>query len=319
MSKSPPEQDIRVRLAQIRRRLGRSQAEVANSMGTTQSGVSRLERQDDIRVSTLREYAAALGGRLRLIVECGETQFEVSLEDQPDEHGDDERRDYRVIWQDIASRALLHVGWLEFTGSEFVFTYTDEARRHESFEPFPGFPQLDETYRSRELFPFFALRLISAADPTFDAVLDAIGLARTDATPAELLARSPGSQHDTIQVVPEPTETDDGTIARTFLVSGVRHADTISGGVVTSLIGQLEPGSRLDIVPEPTNPYNPRALQVSFNSTVLGWLPDYLVEEVHGFIAARRPVSVTVERANGPAAPWHVRLHCRLSVAGQVQ
>lgn len=85
MSKSPPEQDIRVRLAQIRRRLGRSQAEVANSMGTTQSGVSRLERQDDIRVSTLREYAAALGGRLRLIVECGETQFEVSLEDQPDE------------------------------------------------------------------------------------------------------------------------------------------------------------------------------------------------------------------------------------------
>ena len=63
-------------------------------MGTTQSGVSRLERQDDIRVSTLREYAAALGGRLRLIVECGETQFEVSLEDQPDEHGDAAR-----IWR----------------------------------------------------------------------------------------------------------------------------------------------------------------------------------------------------------------------------
>lgn len=311
--KPPSEQTVRFRLAHIRKRLGQSQAKVATSMGTTQSGVSRLERQDDLRVSTLREYAAALGGHLRLILECGESQFEVSLEGDPDEHGEEQRRDYRVIWQDIASRALVHVAWLEFTGAEFVFFYTDEARSHERFEAFPPFPQLDETYRSHELFPFFALRLISAADPKFDAVLDAIGLTRADATPAELLARSPDSQHDTIQVVPEPVETEDGTIVRTFLVSGVRHADAISDGTLASVIGRLEPGARLDLVPEPTNPYNPQALQVSLKSTVIGWLPDYLVEEVHGFIAAQRHVEVTVERANGPEAPWHVRLQCRLT------
>lgn len=313
-AKSDNGQGTRFHLAQIRKRLGRSQAEVATLMGTTQSGVSRLERQGDLRVSTLREYVAAVGGQLRLVVNCGDAEFDVGLEHDAEAHNEEGRRDYRVIWQDMASRSFVHVAWLEFTGSEFVFSYTDEARSSERFEPFPAFPQLDGSYRSTELFPFFALRLINAADPTFDAVLDAIGLTRADATPAELLSRSSDSQHDTIQVVPEPTEADDGTITRTFLVSGVRHAETASGGILTSVISKLKSGTKLDLLPETTNPYNPRALQLSFNSTVVGWLPDYLVEEVRSYIAAQRTVAVTVERANGSVAPWHVRLQCRLSV-----
>lgn len=307
--------DQQLRLAEIRKRLALSQAEVATSMGTTQSGVSRLERQDDHRVSTLREYVAALGGRLRLVVDCGESRFEVSLaggEDGPPRAG---RRDYRVIWQDPGSRALVHVGWLEFTGSQFVFSYTDDARTNEQFEPFPPFPRLDHTYRSDGLFPFFAVRLISSADPTYDAVLDAIGLARSEATPAELLARSPDSPHDTIQVVPEPTETEDGTLVRTLLVSGVRHADEILGGTLDETIARLEPDALLELLPEPTNPHNPRAMQLVHGSTVIGWLPDYLVDEVHGYLDAGRPTAVTIERANGPEAPWHVRVQCRLTVA----
>ena len=89
------------------------------------------------------------------------------------------------------------VGWLEYTGPGFEFSYTDEARRHERFAPFPAFPKLDQHYRSVGLFPYFAVRLISAADPNYEAVLDAIGLAGRDATPAELLAlpRSPSTRH----------------------------------------------------------------------------------------------------------------------------
>lgn len=310
-----PAQPQHLRLAEIRKRLGLSQAEVATSMGTTQSGVSRLERQDDHRVSTLREYAAALGGRLDLIVDCGESRFEVNLDDGKDDAGRAGSRSYRVIWQDPRSRALVHVGWLEFTGSQFVLSYTDDARTNERFEPFPPFPLLDQTYVSEELFPFFAVRLISSADPTFDAVLDAIGLTRSEATPAELLARSPESQHDTIQVVPEPTEADDGTLVRTFLVSGVRHADGLLGDGLDETITGLEPGTPVELLPEPDNPQNPRAIQLVDESTVIGWLPDYLVDEVHGYLKAGRPIAVTIERANGPEAPWHVRVQCRLTVA----
>lgn len=282
-------------------------------MRTTQSGVSRLERQGDLRVSTLREYAAALGGRLRLTIESGERSFDLAVEGGHERDAED-RRSLRVIWQDAESRALVHVGWLEYTGSGFEFSYTDEARRHERFAPFPPFPKLDESYRSVELFPYFAVRLISTADPNYEAVLDAIGLAGRNATPAELLALAPDPQHDTIQVVPEPTEAVDGTLLRTFLVSGFRYADDLTDGAATRVVTQLEPGAHLELVPEPTNPHNPRAIQLAARGTLVGWLPDYLVEEVHGYLAAGRSVEVAVERANGPDAPSHVRLQCRLIV-----
>jgi transcriptional regulator with XRE-family HTH domain len=301
-----------LRLAEVRKRVGRSQAEVANLMRTTQSGVSRLERQDDLRVSTLRDYAAALGGRLRLTIECEDASFDLAVEGV--EPTEELHRHFRIIWQDTTSRALVHVGWLEYTGSWFEFIYTDEARRHERFTPFPAFPNLDESYRSTELFPYFSVRLIDAADPNYEAVMDAIGLAGRVATPVELLAFAPDSQHDTIQVVPEPTEDADGTLHRTFLVSGFRYADDDTNGEASRAVDRLERGAHLDLTPEPTNPYNPRAIQVVAGGTQVGWLPDYLVEEVHGYSAAGRSVEVAVERANGPDTPSHVRLQCRLVV-----
>lgn len=312
MTESPSGPE-RLPLADVRKRIGRSQAEVAHFMRTTQSGVSRIERQDDVRVSTLTEYATALGGRLRLIIECADSSFELAVGGVNDRL-EEEERSFRVIWQDVESRALIHVGWLEYTGSGFEFSYTDEARRHERFAPFPAFPKIDEVYRSPHLFPYFAVRLINAADPNYEAVLDAIGLTGQDATPAELLALAPDSQHDTIQVVPEPYEATDGTLERTFLVSGFRYADDLTDGAASRVIARLKPDARLELVPEPTNPHNPRAIQIVSRGTQLGWLPDYFVDEVHGYLATGRRVEVVVERANGPQTPSHVRLQCRLIV-----
>jgi transcriptional regulator with XRE-family HTH domain len=53
------------RLVEVRQQLGLSQTEVAARMGTSQSAVARLERGDaDVRLSTLRRYAAALDRRV---------------------------------------------------------------------------------------------------------------------------------------------------------------------------------------------------------------------------------------------------------------
>lgn len=305
-----------VALFELRKRLGRSQAEVATTMGTTQSGVSRIERQPDIRVSTLDEYVAALGGRLRLVVEHEAGRVDIAVPSLRQHRPDVERREYRVIWQNQASRALVHVGWLEYNGDEFVFSYTEAAKSNADFEPFPPFPLFNETYRSTELFPFFSIRLTSAADPGFDAVIDALGLTRDQATPAELLARSPSeSPHDTIQVIPEPTEMPDGTLVRRFLVSGVRHADERRPERVSRAVERLTAGTQLLVLPEPTNPTNPRALQLAAEQTVIGWVPDYLVDEIHAYLERDRSLSFVVDRANGPEAPWHLRLLCRLTVA----
>lgn len=301
-------------LSDVRKRTSRSQAAVATSMGTTQSAVSRLERQADLRISTLRDYAEALGGRLRLIIEYGDEVVEL-LVGRPDDRAVEGRQSFRVIWQDGLSRALVHVGWLEHTTSGFEFSYTDEARRHERFTAFPAFPDLDEIYRSGDLFPYFAVRLISTADPNYQVVLEAIGLADRDPTPVELLTYAPDSQHDTIQIVPEPTESADGTLSRTFLVSGLRYADELTAGATSDVVARLEPGSHLKLLPEPSNPFNDQAIQLFHAGTQVGWLPDYLVDEVHGYIAAGSDVDVVVQRANGPDAPSHVRLQCRLVVS----
>jgi DNA-binding XRE family transcriptional regulator len=53
-------------LGELREGRGDTQAAVAEKLGTSQANVSRIERQDDLYLSTLSGYVAALGGRLEL-------------------------------------------------------------------------------------------------------------------------------------------------------------------------------------------------------------------------------------------------------------
>ena len=64
-----------VPLATLRRRLGLTQEELAARIGMSQSDLSKLERRRDVRVSTLRSYVEALGGRLRLL--AGTTEIRI--------------------------------------------------------------------------------------------------------------------------------------------------------------------------------------------------------------------------------------------------
>ena len=53
-------------LSDLREHRGLTQIELAHRLGTAQSGVSRIERRDDLFLSTLAEYVHALGGRLEV-------------------------------------------------------------------------------------------------------------------------------------------------------------------------------------------------------------------------------------------------------------
>lgn len=66
-------------LAELRGSTERTQAEIAEFMGTSQPGVSRLERQDDILLSTLRDYVEATGGKLRVVAEYPDRECELRL------------------------------------------------------------------------------------------------------------------------------------------------------------------------------------------------------------------------------------------------
>jgi len=53
-------------LARARRATGMTQENVAASMRTTQENISRIERQRDVRVSTLIEFVRAQGGEVEI-------------------------------------------------------------------------------------------------------------------------------------------------------------------------------------------------------------------------------------------------------------
>jgi transcriptional regulator with XRE-family HTH domain len=58
-------------LAEIRRAAGRTQVELATALDTSQGQISRIERQSDLLLSTLRAYLTALGVEASLVVSVG--------------------------------------------------------------------------------------------------------------------------------------------------------------------------------------------------------------------------------------------------------
>ena len=56
-------------LRQLRKAHNQTQAKIARKLGIGQDSVSRIERRSDMLISTLRDYVAAIGGNMRLIVE----------------------------------------------------------------------------------------------------------------------------------------------------------------------------------------------------------------------------------------------------------
>jgi DNA-binding XRE family transcriptional regulator len=65
------------RLAEMRRRLGITQAEVAQRMGVTQGRVSAIEhaKPGATELRTLAAYVEALGGRLEIIADFGDQRL----------------------------------------------------------------------------------------------------------------------------------------------------------------------------------------------------------------------------------------------------
>jgi DNA-binding XRE family transcriptional regulator len=53
-------------LALLRKGMGKTQEDIAEALGTDQGEISRIERRGDVRLSTLRRYAEAVGARLEL-------------------------------------------------------------------------------------------------------------------------------------------------------------------------------------------------------------------------------------------------------------
>jgi len=220
-----------------------------------------------------------------------------------------QRRSLRmaVAWQHPTDRGVHPVGLLEYEGHVHRFRYLKAASILPDFRPFVGFPHLTECYESRELFPFFAQRVMSPRRPDYSGYLRTLDLSDS-ATPWEQLARAEGRlAGDTIQLVPEPRVEADGTTWGRFLVAGIRYrlADPVERERV---LDTVKPGDHLELTGEPANPKNQRAILTTTGTGIhLGWVPDMLLDYVHVVWSCGTP-EVTVIHKNDAQSPSHMRL-----------
>jgi transcriptional regulator with XRE-family HTH domain len=60
--------ELDIALNALRERRGITQEQVAAQLETSRPNVSRIERENDLRMSTLQRYVEALGGELEIVV-----------------------------------------------------------------------------------------------------------------------------------------------------------------------------------------------------------------------------------------------------------
>lgn len=71
ISEQVSQEILEMNLKAVRELAGMTQEEVASRMGALQPEVSRAEKREDHRVSTLRQYIHALGGELEVVAHFG--------------------------------------------------------------------------------------------------------------------------------------------------------------------------------------------------------------------------------------------------------
>lgn len=220
-------------------------------------------------------------------------------------------RPHRLLVTRKSSDSELYrpLGFLSFEDGEYSFEYIKKSVECDWFSPLPGLSNAASAYRSRQLFPIFAERVISSRRPDRPEALRALGLP-ADAAPFEVLNRTGGRRvGDTIELVPMPEVSADGSFSQLFLVHGVRYISEVA----QRRISQLQSGEELRLTPDEANPVNSLAVQVEdCEGLVLGFVPDPLASFVQSVLADPRGHRVSAEQANGPAVGYHFRLLARL-------
>src|SRR5258708_20660671 len=70
-------------LSEVRQLAGKSQQEVAEALGMKQPSLSKLEKQDDMQISTLQKIVKALGGELQVLAKFPKGTVKIAQFDPP--------------------------------------------------------------------------------------------------------------------------------------------------------------------------------------------------------------------------------------------
>jgi hypothetical protein len=216
-----------------------------------------------------------------------------------------------LLWQEPESRRWRVVAELDKDSDEYVFRYTRGADRYAGFIPFGRLTDIDKVYRSKELFPIFANRILAAGRPETADFLEWLDLGSTAPDPIDVLARSGGQRAtDRLLIYPKPARTSDNRLRLTFFAHGLRHAEP---GAEPRVLG-LSPGDRLFPLYDVQNSADPDAVALRSQdpAQLLGYVPRVFARDVKACVSGNPPerAQIAVRKVN-PTAPLQFRLLCR--------
>ena len=216
-----------------------------------------------------------------------------------------------LSWQDPETRQWFPVGKLTHEDGVYRFVYTKGAKLSPNFTPFGRMLNLTDTYKSNELFPLFANRLISNKRPEYKSILEWLDLREDEADPLALLARTEGIRAtDSLTVFPCPEPDADGKYRFDFFSHGLRYRPDEA----IKTVNTLKPGDRLYLMPDPQNRYDNYAIALRTDdpTTIVGYCPRYITKDFLKLLNNDPgAVKVSVMRVN-PNAPLQLRLLCTL-------
>lgn len=221
-----------------------------------------------------------------------------------------------VSWRSPQTRLIHPVGRLALDAAthryEFRYIASVYKARNDGFTPFPEFPALDAVYRSTQLFPLFANRVMPASRPGYSTFLQTLGLPADSAHPMAILARTGGRREtDQIELFPLPMlEAASGCYITHCLLRSIRY---MVQPLVEERVARLQVGEQLFVMPDPQNLVDPNAIAVrTADNVMIGYLPAYLTTDLRLLQNDCKYLHVHVERVNPPPAEVHHRLLCKI-------
>lgn len=220
-----------------------------------------------------------------------------------------------LAWQAPDSRDWHVVGVLTELPDHYTFAYTAGATKSAKFIRFSGMEDLTRQYVSKELFPLFKNRVLSAKRPEYPHFIQWLGLSRDNASPVAILERSGGLRGtDKLQVFKRFEIDNDGCFDYSFFAHGLGY---LSASAV-SRVANLSIGERLFLCPDPQNDHDEHALIIRAETPaeIIGYCPRFLAKSISSLLdQGAECVQVTVAGLSEDA-PANYKLLCK--AAGRI-
>lgn len=202
-----------------------------------------------------------------------------------------------LIWKCDSTRRQYIVGQLTKNG-QYEFEYCGDIKDAiaAGFAPLISFENLEQRYKSDELFPSFASRLPDKKRKDIDRILKKYSLDEYD---AYLLLKRSGAKLpiDNLQFI-DPIMNFENDFEKRFYLAGSRHYLGCKGNECSEAV-QVTRGDEVFLEQEPDNSHDDSAIKVvNEQRKLLGYIPRYYCRAFLRFMEEERGIICHIANAD---------------------